>query len=141
MTRLEIVITENGGDKGATLVADGKEIIGTPLFLGEACNAPIIAALIRVAGDLLVAEYENEHSVLNDSVRARNQAEAFAAGFRKMTEGTAFGAAQGPASIFDPPTGGVAPCPKCGHMYHVGQTCLNCEMLEEEPKGNKPDGQ
>lgn len=111
-------------------------------------NGAIVAALVHVAGSLLVAEFDNQHSLLNDAARAKNQAEAFAAGFQKMTGQVLTPPEHGPASVFDPPGAGSAtPCAKCGHATIAGQTCLNCELLAEtqkeaeETKGNKPDGQ
>ena len=132
-----------GGRFELHLATEGKseQIVSAPLLRSEHDdNGPIVAALVRVAGELLVAEYENQHSILNDAERAKTQAEAFAAGFKKMTEGSFLPPMQGPASVFDPKPGSTQlPCGKCGHLTILGQPCLNCELEAEEK--SKPGGQ
>ena len=137
------VADDNGEFELQQLDGKGKKVvlITAPINDGDDHGA-ILAALVRVAGDLLVAEYENQHSILNDAERAKNQAEAFAAGFKKMTEGSVVPPMHGPASIFGPPeeVAGI-PCENCGSIIAAGSACLRCELEAEAAKEKKPDSQ
>lgn len=115
-------------------------------------NGPVVAALVRVAGDLLVAEYDAEAHINT----ARAQAEALGQQLGKAHER----AAQAPLNVgvIDPlafPPGLLAgvdkgrmvssgdrlPCAKCGNEVIAGQPCLNCQINEEIAKENAPGGQ
>lgn len=128
-------------DDGASADQDGVILVSAPVLRGDP-DGPTVAALVRVAGDLLVAEYENQHIILNDAARAKAQALAFAEGFNAMTGHIPSAGCM--EAIGAPAVGGRvthAPCGKCGHIIPVGQSCLTCELLDEEAKEKQPSGQ
>ncbi len=120
------------------------DVIMTAPFLRENDdNGPVVAALLRVAGDLLVAEYDAEAHINT----ARAQAEALGQQLGKAHERAASAPLNvgiiGPLPGFSP--GAVhpeaTPCPKCGAMTLHGQSCLGCELAAEDIKENAPGGQ
>lgn len=131
----------------------GDGIIMTAPWLREKSddNGPVVAALVRVAGDLLVAEYDAKSHI--DT--ARVQAEALGQQLGKAHERAA--SAPLNVGIIGPlgfPPGLLAggdkgvntpgeriPCGKCGHETLAGQPCLNCQINEEIAKENAPGGQ